>query len=493
MNDSRDQVYLAVDLGAESGRVLAGVFNSGRIDLTEVHRFPNGPVETETGLRWDFTQLNGQIVYGLKLSADRWGDRVVSIGVDTWGVDYGLIGADGRLIEEPCHYRDSRTHGMQEQAFRHVPRREIYDITGIQFLPFNTIYQLLAEAQAGTDAYRNAHRLLMIPDLVNYGLTGRMCNEVTNASTSQLLDARSRRWSRDLMEKLNIRADLFGDLVDPGEEIGVIKPDIAARTGLSRDVRVIAVGSHDTASAVAGVPATGDNWAYLSSGTWSLLGVELDGPVVNDLGYRHDLTNEAGVNKTTRLLKNIGGLWLLQECRRQWQREGTDYSYARLTEMAENAPPFARVMDPDESGFAAPGNMPGRINAHLLATGQRPCDDPAGITRTILESLALRYRQVLDTLEKISGFRPETLHIVGGGTRNRLLNQFTANATGRHVVAGPIEATARGNILVQMIAGGIIRDLPSGRSLIAKDIGIESYRPAHHDDWTAEALKRGLK
>lgn len=477
MSDRSEQVYLAVDLGAESGRVLAGILSSGRIELTEVHRFSNGPVETATGLRWDFTGLYRQIVQGLKLSADRWGDRIVSIGVDTWGVDYGLIGKDGRLLEEPCHYRNSRTDGMQELAFRRVPRRDIYDITGIQFLPFNTIYQLLAEAQSDTNTYRDAHRLLMTPDLINYRLTGRMCNEVTIASTSQLLDARTRRWSAALMDQLNIRKDLFCDLVNPGEEIGRVTPDIVAQTGLSNGVRVIAVGAHDTASAVAGVPATGSSWAYLSSGTWSLLGVELQGPVINDLSYDYGFTNEAGVNKTTRLLKNIAGLWLLQECRRHWQREGADYSYAQLTRMAENANPGAGVIDPDEPSFATPGDMPRKINAHLRATEQAPSGDPGGITRMILESLALRYREVLDSLEKLTGNRVDTLHIVGGGSRNRLLNQLTANSTGRRVIAGPVEATATGNILIQMIAGGGISGLGAARSLISKTPGIEVYQP----------------
>jgi len=487
MSDSSEQVYLAVDLGAESGRVLAGRLGPGGVTLTEIHRFSNGAVQTASGLRWDFTKLWEEIQRGLKLAAKQWGEHIVSIGVDTWGVDYGFIGADGRLIEEPHHYRDSRSEGMQEQAFSKASRRDIYEITGIQFLPFNTIYQLLADVHAGSSAYRDAKHMLMIPDLINYRLTGRVCNEVTNASTSQLLDARTRRWSEPLIKQLGIRADLFCDLVSSGETIGTITPELAKQTGLSPGVSVVAIGSHDTASAVAGVPGVGDGWAYLSSGTWSLLGVELQEPVIDDASYGHDFTNEAGVINSVRLLKNIGGLWLLQECRRQWDREGQSYTYADLTRMAEQAPAFARVIDPDDPSFAAPGDMPSRINAYLEASGQSQCDDPAIVARTILESLALRYRKVLNTLEALAGSKINTLHIVGGGTQNHLLNQFTANATGRRVVAGPIEATALGNLLVQMIAQKQIQDLAAGRAMIGMGKDIETFMPADTEAWSAHA------
>lgn len=477
MVEAEAQVYLAIDLGAESGRVVAGRLEGDSISLTVVHRFPNGAVETDTGLRWSFTELFNQIVRGLKLAAEQWGERVVSIGVDTWGVDYGLVDAEGRLLAEPHHYRDSRTDGMQDEAFGLVPRRDIYDITGIQFLPFNTIFQLLSEVRADTPGYRSAKHLLLMPDLITHRLTGRLTNELTAASTSQLLDARTRRWAAPLIRKLKLRESLFGELVRPGEVIGPITPQIVEQTGLSPRVRVIAVGSHDTASAVAGVPAMEDSWAYLSSGTWSLLGVELREPIINDATYEHGFTNEAGVLGSVRLLKNIAGLWLLQECRRQWQRDGHDYGYAQLTEMAGHAQPLTRRIDPDDPTFMAPGAMPDKINAHLAASGQAPCDDHALMSRVILESLALKYREVYRALEAIVGRRLDTLHVVGGGSQNRLLNQLTADALGRRVVAGPVEATATGNLLMQFVATGAVSDIAAARAMIGRQDGIEAYEP----------------
>ncbi len=477
MNTEQEGICLAIDLGAESGRVVAGTLEGGALELKVVHRFPNGPVETGSGLRWNFTELYKQILHGLKLAGEQWGDRVVSIGVDTWGVDYGLVDTEGNLLAEPHHYRDNRTEGIQDEVFKLVPSRKIYDITGIQIMPFNTIYQLYAEARADTDAYRDAHRLLFIPDLINYRLTGRMTNEQTIASTSQLLDARTQQWAMPLLQKLNLRTDLFGELIEPGEEVGRITPELSKLTGLPRDVRVFAVGSHDTASAVAGVPALGDGWAFLSSGTWSLLGVEVNEPVINDSSYRHDFTNEAGVNRTIRLLKNIGGLWLLQECRRQWQRDGHDYTYAQLTEMADLAQPLTRAINPDDPTFATPGDMPNRINSYLHANGQQACESHAQMSRVILESLAKRYREVLNILEELTGQVLHTLHIVGGGTQNRLLNQLTANATERNVVTGPVESTAIGNVLTQRISFGALPDIHQARRIIGKQDGIEVYKP----------------
>jgi rhamnulokinase len=485
MDTQKERVYLAVDLGAESGRVVAGVHRHGTLELTEVHRFPNGPVNTPDGMRWDLTGLFEQIVLGLKTAAGRWGQSVVSIGVDTWGVDYGLLDKHGNLLGEPHHYRDDRTQGMQEAAFKAVPRREIYETTGIQFLPLNTLYQLMAESRHRPSSYQRADRLLFIPDAINYWLTGRMANELTIASTSQFLDARTRRWALPMLEKLGLRGDLLGDLIEPGQTLGPLSDDIASRTQLDK-VDAVAVGAHDTASAIAAVPASGAGWAYLSSGTWSLMGIETKDPVINDLTYEHGFTNEAGVLGTVRLLKNIGGLWLLQECRRAWEKDGTSYTYADLVELADHAPPFSRILNPDDPAFAAPGGMPRRINEHLQTYHQQPCQNPAQMTRTIIESLALRYRQVLDTLERLMGQPINTLHIVGGGAQNRLLNQLTANATGRGVVTGPIEATAAGNILVQMVAAGDLADLADGRSMIARSFGMDRYQPKDADAWNAQ-------
>lgn len=485
MNTEPQRVYLAIDLGAESGRVVAGICTQGKLDLEVVHRFPNGPVNTSTGMHWGLTGLFEQIISGLRVASEKWGKAIVSIGVDTWGVDYGMLDKHGDLLGEPHHYRDSRTDGVQERVFKTVPRRDIYETTGIQFLPFNTLYQLAAESDDPSGRLQQAERLLFMPDLINYLLTGRSVNELTIASTSQCLDARTRQWATPLLDKLGIPSELLGDLVEPGQIIGTLSASIAERTQLG-PVSVVAVGAHDTASAVAAVPASGDGWAYLSSGTWSLMGIETKHPVINAVTYDHGFTNEAGVLGTVRLLKNIGGLWLLQESRRAWERAGTSYTYPQLVELAEQAPPFTRMINPDDPAFTAPGEMPRRIDAHLKSHQQAPCDNHAQMIRTIFESLALRYRQTLDTLEQLSGKPIGTLHIVGGGAQNHLLNQFTANATGRSVITGPIEATAAGNILVQMIAGGGLPDLAAGRAIIAQSFETHRYQPQHTEAWNSQ-------
>jgi rhamnulokinase len=485
MNTQQQRVYLAIDLGAESGRVVAGVHRQGKLELDVVHRFPNVPTNNSAGMHWDLTGLYEQILTGLSMAAKQWGNAIVSIGVDTWGVDYGLLDKHGKLLSEPHHYRDDRTNGMQEAVFKIVPRSEVYETTGIQFFPFNTLYQLFAETRNASDHLQQAKSLLFIPDLINYWLTGCKTNEYTIASTSQCLDARTRQWAKPMLDKLGIPSDLLSDLVQPGQTIGPLSDQIASRTQLG-NVDVVAVGAHDTASAVAAVPASGDGWAYLSSGTWSLMGIETIDPVINEVTYDHDFTNEAGVLGTVRLLKNIGGLWLLQESKRAWERAGTSYTYSQLVELAEQATPFARLINPDDPGFAAPGDMPKRIDEHLKAHGQAPCENHAQMIRTIFESLAIRYRQVLDTLEQLAGQPITTLHIVGGGAQNQLLNQFTANATGRNVVAGPIEATAAGNILVQMVAGGDLNDLADGRSMISQSFETQCYQPQNTDAWNEQ-------
>jgi rhamnulokinase len=482
MNTQQQRVYLAIDLGAESGRVVAGIHRQRKLELEIVHRFPNGSVNTSAGMHWDLTGLFEQIITGLSMAAKQWGDAIVSIGVDTWGVDYGLLDKHGNLLSEPHHYRDERTNGMQEMVFKTVPRREVYETTGIQFLPFNTLYQLYAESRDQSDRLQQAEKMLFVPDLINYWLTGRMANEITIASTSQFLDARTRQWATPMLDKLGIRSDLLGDLVEPGQTIGTLSDDIKARTQLG-NVEVVAVGAHDTASAVAAVPASGDGWAYLSSGTWSLMGIETKSPVINEVTYDHDFTNEAGVLGTVRILKNIGGLWLLQESKLAWGRSGTSYTYSQLVELAEQAPPFGRLINPDNPDFAAPSEMPKCIDEHLRSNQQEPCENHGQMIRTIFESLAIRYRQVLDTLEQLSGQPITTLHIVGGGAQNQLLNQFTANATGRNVITGPIEATAAGNILVQMVAQGDLKDLANGRSMIDQSFETRRYQPQNADAW----------
>lgn len=482
MSNDPTRVYLAVDLGAESGRVVAGVYENDKLDLVEVHRFPNGPKQAADGIHWDLSELFKQITHGLRLAGEKWGGAIASIGVDTWGVDYGLLDADGELIAEPFHYRDSRTDGMQEQMFKSVPRREVYGTTGIQFLPFNTLYQLAAEKRGPNDPYTRAEKLLFVPDLINYLLTGRMCSELTIASTSQFLDARTRTWAKPMLEKLGLDSGRLCELVEPGQVIGTLSDAMATQTKLG-PVPVVAVGAHDTASAVAAVPASGSGWAYLSSGTWSLMGIETRGPVINDVTYEHGFTNEAGVLGTVRLLKNISGLWLLQECKRAWEKNGNDYSYSQLVELAEKAAPFSRVLNPDDPCFAAPGGMPGRIDEYLKQHGQEPCADHGQMVRTIIESLAARYTQVITTLEQLMGVPIRTLHIVGGGSQNGLLNQCTADATGRRVITGPVEATGIGNMLMQMIADGALADLAAGRALVDRNVDKQIYEPRDAGAW----------
>ena len=476
-------VHLAIDLGASSGRVIAGVHHGERLDLEELHRFPNGPVDSGDGYRWDADGLFREIRAGLAAAAARFGDRVVSLGVDTWGVDYGLVDGAGRLVEPPFSYRDGRTEGMMEEAFRRMPRREIYERTGIQFMPFNTVFQVLSEVASRRPQLERAERLLFMPDLFNYRLCGRMANEYSIASTSQLLDARTGQWDPAILSALGLPPRLFGEIVRPGTLLGRLQPELAAESGLG-PVEVIAVGSHDTASAVAAVPATpGEASAYLSSGTWSLMGVELPGPVINDLSYGVGFTNEGGVCDTIRLLKNIAGLWLVQECQRTWAENGEDIDFGTLAGMAERAEPFLACLDPDHPSFAAPGDMPGRIQAYCRDTGQAVPQTKGQIVRVVLESLAFRYRWVFDNLETLQGAPIGTLRIVGGGTRNRVLTQFAADALNRRVVAGPVEATAIGNILLQIVAGGGLASLAEARALVARSFDTEAFAPGGRDAW----------
>lgn len=480
---SESKTYLAIDLGASSGRVIAGHFDGKRLELEEIHRFSNGPTEVNGSYRWDITTLFSEVKEGLSMAGQKFGKDIVSVGVDTWGVDYGLLDQYDRLIESPFAYRDSRTDGMQEEAFRRVPKREIYDVTGIQFMFFNTLFQLLSEVVSDRAALKKARRLLFTPDLINFWLSGRAVNEYTMASTGQLLDARSGTWADDLLAKLGLPRHLLGDMVKPGETLGPLQPELADELGIPA-FDVVAVGTHDTASAIAAVPAAdGKVWAYLSSGTWSLMGIETAEPVINDQSFRIPFTNEGGVCDTIRLLRNICGLWLVQECRRHWAEKGEAIDFGALQELAEAAEPFVAVIDPDDTSFEMPGDMPQRIRAYADASGQRVPESKGEILRTALESLALRYRWVLERLEELSGQSIDVLHVVGGGVQNELLNQFTANALQRPVIAGPVEATAAGNILMQMIASDELADLQAGRRLVASSFGTDTYEPCDKDAW----------
>jgi rhamnulokinase len=477
-----EKVFLAVDLGAESGRVMAGCFDGDLLRIDEVHRFANVPVRVRGSLHWDILYLFSEIKRGISLAAKRYGANIVSIGVDTWGVDYGLLDAQGGLLGHPFHYRDSRTNGMMEEAYRRLSKRGIYAETGIQFMFFNTIFQVLSEVVRGAPALASAARLLFIPDLLQYWLSGVSANERTIASTSQIYNPRGKTWSTEVIEALGLPPRIFGDIVDPGTVLGPVLPEVADETGAG-PILVVTPGCHDTASGVAAVPARGNRHAYLSSGTWSLMGVEASEPVIDDRSYEFGFTNEIGVFDTVRLLKNISGLWLVQECRRTWAARGEDASYDELTRLASAAEPFAAVLNPDFPDFALPGDMPARFRDFCLATGQRPPVGVGSTVRTALESLALKYRFVLEQLEMLLGRRIDVLHIVGGGSRNDLLNQFTANALNRQVITGPVEATSAGNILMQMAGTGVIASHDEGREVIRRSFETRTYEPSDAGAW----------
>jgi rhamnulokinase len=474
--------YIAVDLGAESGRVMLSRVAEGRLNLEQAHRFANGPIEEQGSLRWDFNRLMAEIKTGIGMAARNVAGEVRGIGVDTWGVDFGLLGSDGRLLEKPYHYRDSRTNGVMDKAFAIMPKRRIYENTGIQFMQLNSLYQLLAMRLADSPTLAQADRLLFMADLFAYFLCGRALGEYTMASTSQMMDMKTGQWSKPIFDELSLPMRIMPEIVLPGTIVGELTDKAAKEIGCGR-IPVIAVGSHDTASAVLGVPGRGDRWAYLSSGTWSLMGVELPSAIVNDKTFAYEFTNEGGVEHTIRLLKNIMGLWLVQECKRQWQREGQDLSYAEITRLAANAKPFFGYINCDNSEFLAPGDMPARINKCLSDTGQKPTQDKGQMVRLVLESLALKYRSVLNAIEDVTGSCIETLHIVGGGIQNELLCQFTADAIGRKVVTGPIEATAIGNVLMQARAVGQLKSIDEAREVIRDSFEMKEYQPQNTTLW----------
>jgi rhamnulokinase len=481
--------YIAVDLGAESGRVMLGSVSADKVVLEEIHRFGNGPIEDNGSLRWDFNKLLSEIKTGISKAAKTASAQVWGIGIDSWGVDFGLLDADGELIENPYHYRDSQTNGMMNKAFKLMSKRDIYENTGLQFMQLNSLYQLLAMRLNNSIALAKATNLIFIADLFSYFLCGRIFAEYSLASTSQFMDMRTSQWSKEILDKLSLPMEIMPKIIQPGSVVGQLTSEIGKELDCG-PVPVIAVGSHDTASAVAAVPAASDtNWAYLSSGTWSLMGVEVPKAIINDKTFKYEFTNEGGVENTIRLLKNIMGLWLTQECRRQWQREGTELSYADLTAMAEKAEPFARHIDVDYSGFLAPGDMPKRINKYLKETGQKPTNDKGLTIRSILENLALKYRSIMAAVEDVAEYKIDVLHIVGGGIQNELLCQFTADALGKKVITGPIEATASGNILMQAIATGQIKTLDDARRIIRNSFELKEYEPQDTSLWQEQYEK----
>ena len=483
---NQTQVFLAVDLGASSGRIVAGSLDGRQLRLEEVHRFANGAVPAGGRLYWDVLGQWNELLVGLRKAADQYGKQVVSIGVDTWGVDYALLGPGDELLGNPRTYRDARTQGILERAFPIVSREEIFDATGLQFMEFNTLYQLLAARWENPRLLDFAESFLMMPDFFNWLLSGEKANEYTNASTTQFCDPRTRDWSRSLLERFGIPTRMLSPIVQPGIRLGQLRSTVAAATGLS-GVDVVLPGTHDTASAVVGVPASSEvgqpGWCYISSGTWSLMGAETPAPIINDLCRQANFTNEGGVGGTTRLLKNIAGMWLVQECQRIWALQGQHYTWDALASQAAAADPLVSLINPDHPDFVAPSDMPHAIRQACQTAGEPAPATAAALIRCILESLALRYRMVLEWLEQLTGRPIETIHIVGGGARNSLLCQMAADACQRRVLAGPVEATAIGNLLIQIVAHGDVASVAESRQIVRESFETVEYLPQAGQAW----------
>lgn len=473
---------LAIDLGAESGRGMLGRFDGQRLELELVHRFPNGPVRTLDTMHWDVLRLHSEILNSLRQCASKL-ERLDSVGIDTWGVDFVLLGRGGTLLGNPRHYRDPHTEGVMESAFQKIPKADIYRRTGLQFMRINSMFQLLAMQRDRSPLLEAAESLLFMPDLFHYYLTGIKVNEFTDASTSQLLDPHTRAWAFDLVQQFGLPTRMLGTIVQPGTILGPLRSSIATDVGLT-SMPVIAPATHDTASAVAAVPATGDAWAFISSGTWSLIGAELPQPLVNDAALAANFTNEGGIAGTTRFLKNIMGLWLVQECRRVWEKSGQHFTYEQLAQLAEAAPPFSSLVDPDDASFLLPASMPSAIADYCRKTKQPAPTEPGPVIRCCLESLALKYRWALEKLEQLIGRKMSAIHVVGGGSQNALLCQWTANATGLPVLAGPVEATAMGNVLVQMLGLGLIASVAEGREIVRQSDKVRVHEPQETDAWS---------
>lgn len=483
--------FLAVDLGAESGRAVLGTLEVGRLKMAEIHRFPNIPVRLAGHWHWDVLRLFDEVKAALRRTAAEVQGGIESIGVDTWGVDFGLLARDGSLLGLPFCYRDSRTEGALEEFLKVVPRERVYELTGIQFLPFNTLFQVYAMVRDRSPLLDAASDLLFMPDIFNYLLSGVKASEFTMATTSQLFNPRTREWNWDFFAAVGFSKRLLQKVVPPGTVLGSLRPEVAGETGPT-DIPVIATASHDTGAAVAAVPAEGTGWAYISSGTWSLVGVEVKDPIINAKALAANFTNEGGVGGTFRFLKNVTGLWLLQQCRKSWSPDQA-VGYDELVAEAADATPFAALVDPDAPDFLHPPDMPAALGGYWRRTGQSGPQTRAGITRSILESLALKYRLTLDELRAVTGRPIDRVHVIGGGSQNRLLCQFTADAAGLPVIAGPTEGTAVGNCLVQALALGELRSLDELRAVVRASVKLERYEPRGMDDWrTAGERFRGL-
>jgi rhamnulokinase len=477
----------AVDLGAQSGRVAVGRFDGERISLTEVHRFPNIPVRLHDTLHWDILRLYHEVIDGLR-AAGREAGRVDAAAVDSWGVDFGLIDRNGRLVQNPVHYRDPRRARAMASALERVPARELYDRTGIQLMPINTVFELAAMAATADPALEAADRFLLIPDLLHFWLCGARTSELTNATTTQCWDSRSGGWATDLLERLDIPSRLVPEVVQPGTQLGSLSDEVSDETGL-RDAVVVSVATHDTGSAVAAVPFRTEGSAFVSAGTWSLVGVEIREPMITEAAFAANLTNEGGVAGTFRLLRNVTGLWLVHECRRAWAVEGHYYSFDQLVALAKQAPPLQSFIEPNDPAFAEPGDMPARVRAFCAHTSQPEPVDPGAVVRCLLESVALKHAQTFELLASVTGVPIREVHVVGGGARNELLCAWTAEASGLPVHAGPEEATLLGNLLVQAMSLGEIASLAEARDIVAASVVPRRYEPHDAAEWR-EARER---
>jgi len=472
---------VSIDLGAQSGRVALGRYDGETLSVTELHRFPNVAVRANGTLHWDALRLHDGVLEGLRLAAGEAGGSIDSVAVDTWGIDFALLDRAGRLLGNPVHYRDERTQGVMDQVFALIPRWELYARTGIQLMSINTVFQLASMAATDDPSLAAASSLVMMADLFHYWLSGVQACELTNATTSQLYDPVLGGWASDLLERLDIRPAIFPEIVPPGTVLGPLLPQVAEETRIGKAV-VVATATHDTAAAVAAIPFRERGSAYISSGTWSLVGVEVDAPVIDERSFAANLTNEGGVAGTL-LLRNATGLWMLDECRRAWARAGADVDYEDLIARTEQAAGLRSIVDTDDPAFLAPGDMPRRIRDHCARVGEPPPADQAAVARCVLESLALKYRQTIDLLETVTGSRPPAIHVVGGGSLNRLLCQWTADATGLPVIAGPAEAAEIGNLAVQALAIGELASIAELRELVDRSFTTQTYEPRARAAW----------
>ena len=467
--------FLAFDLGATSGRAIIGSINDGRLSTEEIYRFPNEIKESGGKYFWDINSLFGHFVNALKQVASS-GVRIESIGIDTWGVDFGCVSPDGSILGLPRAYRDPYTDGIPEEVFKTIPKEELYKATGIQIMNFNSIFQIYAQSKEADSPIHEAREILFMPDLLSYYLTGRKVCEYTIASTSGLIDPRTRDFDRTLLERLGVDPSILPEIVQPGTVVGLLRPELCEETGMT-PVPVVAVAGHDTASAIAAVPASDENFAYLSSGTWSLMGIESPVPVINDESYGFNITNEGGIEGTTRFLKNITGMWLLEQSRKTWEREGRKYNYAQIEQMGREAIGFQSVIDPDDPRFAAPKDMDAEIKAALRESGQSVPQNDGEMISCIYHSLTARYKEVLSMLQDFASFKIGKLHVIGGGSANKLVSQLTADTLGIPVVAGPVEGTAIGNIMIQAKVAGLVKDRWEMRRIIADSIDTVTYLP----------------